>query len=357
MTDRCLTRGDPAPDFSFKDASGARRSLHAEAQGTPLFVYFHAAGEAADSADEIASLVEAAPAIARAPCKLFVVLRNLNDAASISSWLESPTHVVADVEGGIARSYGIDREAAGFLIDPRQRVLGTFVRDGSPIIERGLAALNDLPLPEYYEAPVHAPILLIPDVLEPDLCRSLIDRFDSDGGEEGGTWRLENGKLVNTASHETKRRLDLAVTEPDLQRQITAVLGRRILPEIERAYHVKITKMEELKIVRYDPTVGGYFRPHRDNTLDATAHRRFAMTLNLNSEDYDGGELAFPEFDGATYKPATGEAAVFSCSLMHEAKDVARGPRYVLLAFFYDDLGARIRADFQRRVASAAGED
>ena len=88
---------------------------------------------------------------------------------------------------------------------------------------------------------------------------------------------------------------------------------------------------------------------------NATAHRRFAMTLNLNSEDYSGGELTFPEFGGATYKPATGEAAVFSCSLLHEATDVERGPRYVLLAFFYDDEGARVRAAFQRKVAAGVG--
>lgn len=65
------------------------------------------------------------------------------------------------------------------------------------------------------------------------------------------------------------------------------------------------------------------------------------MTFDLNSEDYDGGELRFPEYGNASYEPRTGEAAVFSCNLLHEATDVTRGQRYVLLSFIYDESGRR----------------
>ena len=72
------------------------------------------------------------------------------------------------------------------------------------------------------------------------------------------------------------------------------------------------------------------------------------MTLNLNSEDYDGGELRFPEFGTGHFKPATGEAIVFSCSLMHEVLPMLRGRRYTLLSFFHDDAGEEIRASYMR---------
>jgi predicted 2-oxoglutarate/Fe(II)-dependent dioxygenase YbiX len=85
------------------------------------------------------------------------------------------------------------------------------------------------------------------------------------------------------------------------------------------------------------------FRPHRDNTTKGTAHRRFACTINLNAEDYDGGNLRFPEFGPNEYRAPTGGAVVFSCSLLHEARPVTRGRRYAFLPFFYDDAGARIR--------------
>ena len=57
------------------------------------------------------------------------------------------------------------------------------------------------------------------------------------------------------------------------------------------------------------------------------------MTLNLNSEDYEDGELVFPEYGPERYKPASGGAVIFSCSLIHEALPVSRGRRFALLTF------------------------
>ena len=136
-----------------------------------------------------------------------------------------------------------------------------------------------------------------------------------------------------------------------LVEMMTAAMGGRIFPEIFRAFQARMTRVEELKIVRYDSTPGGYFRPHRDNTLPSNAHRRFAITLNLNAEDYEGGRLRFPEYGGASYKPATGEAVVFSCTLMHEATNVEDGVRFVLLSFLYDEQGEEMRQAFRRQMA------
>ena len=49
------------------------------------------------------------------------------------------------------------------------------------------------------------------------------------------------------------------------------------------------------------------------------------MTINLNADDYEGGDLRFPEFGPRTYRAPTGGAVVFSCSLLHEATPVTRG--------------------------------
>ena len=51
------------------------------------------------------------------------------------------------------------------------------------------------------------------------------------------------------------------------------------------------------------------------------------MTLNLNSEDYEGGHLRFPEYGPELYRPGTGDAVVFSCYLVHEAMPVTAGAR------------------------------
>ena len=68
-----------------------------------------------------------------------------------------------------------------------------------------------------------------------------------------------------------------------------------------------VTRMERHIVACYDQA-GGYFRAHRDNTTKATAHRRFACTINLNTGEYEGGELRFPEFGQRTYRAPLGGA-------------------------------------------------
>ncbi|MGH9334082.1 MAG: 2OG-Fe(II) oxygenase, partial [Vicinamibacteria bacterium] len=73
-----------------------------------------------------------------------------------------------------------------------------------------------------------------------------------------------------------------------------------------------------------------------DNLSPATAHRRFALSLNLN-EAYEGGELSFPEYGPIRYRPAAGEALLFSCSLLHEVSEVTSGERFALLSFLFGE--------------------
>ena len=68
------------------------------------------------------------------------------------------------------------------------------------------------------------------------------------------------------------------------------------------------------------------------------AHRRFACSINLNSEAFEGGGLIFPEFGGQEYSPRTGEALVFSSSLLHLAQPVSKGTRFALLSFLFGDV-------------------
>jgi predicted 2-oxoglutarate/Fe(II)-dependent dioxygenase YbiX len=114
------------------------------------------------------------------------------------------------------------------------------------------------------------------------------------------------------------------------------------------AFNYEVSRFEDFRIACYDSARGGYFRPHRDNTTEGTAHRRFAMSLLLN-DDYEGGTLRFPEYGLHEYRPDAGSAVVFSCSLLHEATDVTRGQRFVLLSFFYGEKEAKIREEYNKR--------
>ena len=190
--------------------------------------------------------------------------------------------------------------------------------------------------------PVHAPVLIVPRIFEPEVCRRLIDHYDAVGGRVSGVMREIDGKTVGVVD-DFKRRRDADVVDEHFQAALKMMVRRRLLPEIRKAFQFQVTRMERCIVACYDAREGGYFRPHRDNTTKGTAHRRFACSINLNAEEFEGGDLRFPEFGPQTYRPPTGGAVIFSCSLLHEATPVTKGRRYAFLPFFYDEAAAKVR--------------
>ncbi len=131
-------------------------------------------------------------------------------------------------------------------------------------------------------------------------------------------------------------------------------LKRRVVPAIRQAYQFEATRIERHIVACYDAEQGAHFRAHRDNTTLGTAHRRFAVTINLNATDYEGGEIWFPEFGPTRVKADSGSAIVFSCSLLHEVPRVTRGKRYAFLPFLYDDAAAALRERNRKHLAGPA---
>src|SRR5271163_3444515 len=206
-----------------------------------------------------------------------------------------------------------------------------------------------------------APILTLADVLEPELCRHLVDCFERGGGKESGFMQAMAGGSVEHFDAEWKRRRDFHLTDPRLIASIRARIGRRVGPEIKKAFQMAVTRIERDLIARYDAETGGHFGPHRDDTGISVAHRRFAVSINLNA-DFDGGEISFPEYSPRAFKAAPGTAVVFSGSILHQVSRVTRGRRYVFLTFLFDEDAERLRQanlkaaqEAQRRLQPAAG--
>src|SRR5215208_5943087 len=91
-------------------------------------------------------------------------------------------------------------------------------------------------------------------------------------------------------------------------------------------------------------------RAHRDNTTKGTAHRWFAVSINLNSES-EGGEVSFPEYGPRSFKPPPGGAVVFSCSILHGVSKVTsacRSSQRTVVVLFAS------RADVMRRLPRPA---
>jgi predicted 2-oxoglutarate/Fe(II)-dependent dioxygenase YbiX/peroxiredoxin len=198
-----------------------------------------------------------------------------------------------------------------------------------------------------------APVLVVPWVFEREFCRQLIALYDQSGGCDSGFMRDVDGKTVGILDYSHKRRSDCAITDQAVIKAAQTRLHRRLVPEIKKAFQFDATRIERHIVACYDGESGGHFRAHRDNTTKGTAHRRFAVTINLNAEEYEGGDLCFPEFGPRTYRAPTGGAVVFSCSLLHEARPVTRGKRYAFLPFLYDDAAAKVREENLRYVAQS----
>lgn len=215
------------------------------------------------------------------------------------------------------------------------------------------AAVGTLPIPDAPRlAARHAPVLMVPDVISREQCRQLIAYYERKGGSESGFMRDVGGQTRGLLDGKMKRRKDCNIEDPQLTKVIFNAMRERVAPEIRKAFGYRVTRIERYVIGCYEDGNHGFFSAHRDNTSKATAHRAFAVSLNLNSEDYEGGHLAFPEYGSALYKPETGAAVVFSCSLLHEARPVTRGRRYVILPFLYNEHGAAIRSENRKFLAS-----
>jgi predicted 2-oxoglutarate/Fe(II)-dependent dioxygenase YbiX/peroxiredoxin len=267
----------------------------------------------------------------------FGVTRDLDDARNgrIRTRIPGIRHVL-DGDGIVTKAYGA-QSGGWFVLDRALRVIGRFaLGDGEAAIELARARSASVPSDGW------APVLEVPDVLDAALCRQLIDLFETGGHADSAFMRQVDGKTRYVTDHNHKQRRDHDIKDAAMQALLSGRVARHLKPAIRRAFQFEATRIERWIVSRYDADAG-HFRPHRDNTTPGTAHRRFAVTINLNAGDYTGGDLRFPEFGPRTYRAPTGGAIVFSCSLLHEATPVTAGQRYAFLPFLYDEEASRQR--------------
>ncbi len=351
-----LLPGDQAPWFHAPALAGNPRYAFDTAAGRPIMLLF--AGTAGHDVvkQALATLMQRRAVFDDQQACFFGVTTDPRDVEDgrIAQLLPGIRWFL-DFDGEVSRRYGaLEGEASAaqyrphwLVLDRALRVVSRFAIDAGnaaiDALQTLIASSDDLP---------GAPVLVVPRVLEPEMCRRLIALYEQHGGEDSGFMREENGITVGRIDHNHKRRSDYHVDDGELREQLRARLRRFLIPQIQRAFQWEATRIERWLVACYDgDNGGGHFRPHRDNTTKGTAHRKFACTINLNADEYDGGDLAFPEFGTRTYRAPTGGAVIFSCSLLHEARPVTRGKRYAFLPFLYDEAGAALREQNMKYVS------
>ena len=340
MSDRSVFLvGDHLPPIVLADASGEPFDVMGQAiAGRPRVLVLGAAA---------GSLGEAEAVVREAGGLLLLVEQGAPDGVA------GPGPVrLFDPQGGVFRALGL-AEGGVALVSPRGRL--AFAGRGETAeagVRAALASLPPAPSPVSTAAPVRrtgAPVLLVPEVIEGAMVAALLTHW-----ERGEKQRDRVAGAADAAgAHRIKRRADVFLDDRGLYEAFQLRLARRVLPEMARAFRFVPASYEVPRIGCYDAADAGAFEAHRDNRTPFTAHRRFAMSLNLNTGDYEGGTLRFPEFGPDMHEPPVGGAAIFGCDMLHEALPVTRGRRFAIFTFFTDAEGAKQeQAMIRQRVAA-----
>lgn len=335
---RAFAPGDLAPRWAFADAAGREVHLTQDSiAGHWVVLCLHPAAWPWTAVD--AEQLGATAARLRSLGGRFFVVRA--QASDTARGMPAPhVEVLVDRHEAMTTQLGLnpprpltivlrpDAHFAQFFDGALDRQLSA----ASALVERAVA--NDRTVEMTLR---HPPVLLVPEVFSLGECRMLVDIF-----ETHGQVFLESDSAVDHLGGDYKMRVPEHMREDRIDhfffdRPIVEFLSHRlnrVVPEIKKAFQYDVTKYESFRVARYEGSRGGYTHGHRDN-VEPTTYRRFAMSINLNTDAFEGGELRFPEFGDVRYRPPSGCAIVFSSSLLHEALHVTRGRRYVFLAFMF----------------------
>lgn len=339
-----LRPGDRIPDFALPGLDGKLRKFIWSFTGDPVALL--AVDDLANlDAGQFGSLIDA--------CKSASVVPNVvagnTVSAALAPWVKLGGSVDSPLllcdpdkkflfallaQGGVGLGPGGSLRMRVIVFDPNQRVAATFDGRALPAASEAIGALaqavrTDGGADLVLRTPM-APVLVLPRVFEADFCTQLVRLWAKGDHKDGGV----SSRYGNVNLSHLKRTEDYTVVEPMIQKTISDRLAYRIGPELTKAFGFdRQFTFDSHIVLSYSADGKHFFGAHRDNGAPTTADRAFAVSLNLN-DDFEGGELVFPEYAGVRVSPPAGAAAVFSCSLLHQVLPVTRGRRFVLTTFF-----------------------
>ncbi|MEX2409525.1 MAG: redoxin domain-containing protein, partial [Rhodovibrionaceae bacterium] len=249
-----VTLGEPAPNFFAESNNNPRFTFHSAAGRYVVLSFIGSAG------DEIGKQVvwdwaRVAPQFDSGKIAVFAVTSDPLDKEE--NRIETSHAFLAfwDFDREIAKLYGIlKQEAEGesynccsVILDQQLRVLAiAALREGKDHVKRILHFISQQPSwggqAERLES--WAPVLMVPRILEPELCQRLIEAYEQGQPEDSGFMREVRGRTVSHLDHSFKRRSDVQILDEELRSACRTRIARRLAPEIERAFQFKATHIE-----------------------------------------------------------------------------------------------------------------
>lgn len=332
--------GDPAPIFDLPDKQGVQWSpIQFRIAGKPVLLVFETAdsGAAVPILDDILS-----PAGPLAGMPL-TVLHIGTDPAPADAQPDSHDFAyrrLTDEDGATYRNYRLARNGHDALVavvlDSNCRVAGVFaVAPGEKPAVNIAACIESLGYGRARgHASAHAPVLVIPRLLDEAECRRCIDLWRHYDRIHDGAGHSHIEAESAAFLEEYGAMKQYLVEEPEHQAWLDEVVAPRITEEICKAFQTRATHREFYALLCYDSETQGHVLPHRDCASPETAHRRFTVSVMLNG-DYQGGELRFREYSDELYQMPRGCAVVYSSALLHEVMPVTDGRRFALAFHLY----------------------
>jgi predicted 2-oxoglutarate/Fe(II)-dependent dioxygenase YbiX len=349
-----LSPGDPFPHFAGRTPTNVMRMDYMPGRYIAL-AFLPASASPAEIREVMAVLAEREALFDDSHICFFGVL---NHPRLIATAQDSPPGIrwFLDPDGDLFRQSGMPlggegKQGGWIVLDPALRVMKTAPLSQSAEIGRWIAELPGVD--GHSGTRMNAPVLIVPRVLEPEICKEAIALHRRGQSIEG----LIVSEIDGVASEpyvdrDYRSARQVSIADSDLRRRIEARIHRRLAPEMLKALRYEVGDVESWFVAAYDSDDGVRFRAHRDNVAPLQ-HRQFTLAINLNAEDYEGGDLRFPEYGAGAYRAPTGGAIVFASSLLHEVTLLTRGRRYTMVAFFVDRPRLESRAKTWKRRSRA----
>jgi len=148
-----------------------------------------------------------------------------------------------------------------------------------------------------------------------------------------------NGKVGNRINLDQKRRRDLYITNSDLLSKIDDIFYENLYDDIKINFS-DIKYREKWKIGHYNSDNKGFYNLHTDSAGDTNYRITSSVSMLSEENDYEGGELHFPDLN-KKIKLKKGQVIVFKSNLLHGVYPVTSGDRKVLISFYFDDEGMK----------------
>src|SRR4029453_17227969 len=248
-----LGRGERAPDMVLASRDGTPTRYYAQAGGRPALLVFAdqayvarldalAEGRGARGEGEVAAAPGPPPRVRRPP--------------------PLPFPLLLDADGRAAGAYRTGGAPTAFLLDPNLRVRATLpLADGARVAADVAELVTELVWDHRRprEITTQAPLLVVPDVLDPQQCAELIAVWEQQGPSQTGVEAATGGAGADQRNAQLKRRRDHVVQDPQRSRELATMIGRRVMPELSKAFAYRASRFEGFKIACYQASAPGSF--------------------------------------------------------------------------------------------------